>query len=300
MPKGDFRGEKSGSSWPRWPSGLVRKAFFVLGGIMGDKITVPHVLKMKQRGEKITCLTAYDYSFARILDDAGVEMLLVGDSLGCVVQGNHNTLAVTMDEMIYHTRLVTRGRKRALIIGDMPFLSYHVSRERALENAGRFLQEGGAEAVKLEGGVTMRATIEAIVRAGIPVMGHVGLTPQSVHQFGGYKIQGREKERREVVLRDALAVEEAGAFSVVLEGMPLDLAQEITERLKIPTIGIGAGAHCDGQVLVIHDMLGLFDDFTPKFVKRYADLKSTMTGAVKEFIGEVKEKKFPTEEHSFR
>jgi 3-methyl-2-oxobutanoate hydroxymethyltransferase len=267
---------------------------------MGDKITVPHVLKMKQRGEKITCLTAYDYCFARILDDAGVEMLLVGDSLGCVVQGNHNTLAVTMDEMIYHTRLVARGRKRALIIGDMPFLSYHVSRKRALENAGRFLQEGGAEAVKLEGGVTMRATIEAIVRAGIPVMGHVGLTPQSVHQFGGYKIQGREKERREAVLRDALAVEEAGAFSVVLEGMPLDLAQEITERLKIPTIGIGAGAHCDGQVLVIHDMLGLFDDFTPKFVKRYADLKSTMTGAVKEFIGEVKEKKFPTEEHSFR
>jgi 3-methyl-2-oxobutanoate hydroxymethyltransferase len=300
MPKGDFRGEKSGSSWPRWPSGLVRKAFFVLGGIMGDKITVPHVLKMKQRGEKITCLTAYDYCFARILDDAGVEMLLVGDSLGCVVQGNHNTLAVTMDEMIYHTRLVARGRNRALVIGDMPFLSYHVSRERALENAGRFLQEGGAEAVKLEGGVTMRATIEAIVRAGIPVMGHVGLTPQSVHQFGGYKIQGREKERREAVLRDALAVEEAGAFSVVLEGMPLDLAQEITERLKIPTIGIGAGAHCDGQVLVIHDMLGLFDDFTPKFVKRYADLKSTMTGAVKEFIGEVKEKKFPTEEHSFR
>jgi 3-methyl-2-oxobutanoate hydroxymethyltransferase len=267
---------------------------------MGDKITVPHVLKMKQRGEKITCLTAYDYSFARILDDAGVEMLLVGDSLGCVVQGNHNTLAVTMDEMIYHTRLVARGRNRALVIGDMPFLSYHVSRERALENAGRFLQEGGAEAVKLEGGMTMRVTIEAIVRAGIPVMGHVGLTPQSVHQFGGYKIQGREKERREAVLRDALAVEEAGAFSVVLEGMPLDLAQEITERLKIPTIGIGAGAHCDGQVLVIHDMLGLFDDFTPKFVKRYADLKSTMTGAVKEFIGEVKEKKFPTEEHSFR
>ena len=267
---------------------------------MGDKITVPHVLKMKQRGEKITCLTAYDYSFARILDDAGVEMLLVGDSLGCVVQGNHNTLAVTMDEMIYHTRLVARGRNRALVIGDMPFLSYHVSRERALENAGRFLQEGGAEAVKLEGGMTMRVTIEAIVQAGIPVMGHVGLTPQSVHQFGGYKIQGREKERREAVLRDALAVEEAGAFSVVLEGMPLDLAQEITERLKIPTIGIGAGAHCDGQVLVIHDMLGLFDDFTPKFVKQYADVKKIIRSATKDFIGEVKEKKFPTEEHSFR
>jgi len=267
---------------------------------MGDKITVPHILKMKQRGEKITCLTAYDYSFARILDQAGVEILLVGDSLGCVVQGGHNTLAVTMDEMIYHTRLVVRGRKRALVIGDMPFMSYQASTEQALNNAGRFVKEAGAEAVKLEGGVAVRDAIETIVRAGIPVMGHIGLTPQSVHQFGGYKVQGREKNRREMVLRDAAAAEEAGAFSVVLEGMPLDLAQEITERLTIPTIGIGAGAHCDGQVLVIHDMLGLFDDFTPKFVKRYADVKSVMTGAVKEFIGEVKERKFPAEEQSFR
>jgi 3-methyl-2-oxobutanoate hydroxymethyltransferase len=267
---------------------------------MGDKITVPHILKMKQRGEMITCLTAYDYSFARILDEAGVEMLLVGDSLGCVVQGNHNTLAVTMDEMVYHTRLVVRGRKRALVIGDMPFLSYQVSKEQALQNAGRFLQEAGAEAVKLEGGVAVRETIEAIVKAGIPVMGHVGLTPQSVHQFGGYKIQGREKNRREIVLRDALSVQDAGAFAVVLEGMPLDLAEEITGRLTIPTIGIGAGAQCDGQVLVLHDMLGLFDDFTPKFVKRYADLKAAVNGAVKDFIGEVKERKFPTEEHSFK
>ena len=267
---------------------------------MGDKITAPHIVKMKQRGEKITCLTAYDYSFARLLDEAGVEMLLVGDSLGCVVQGNHNTLAVTMDEMIYHTRLVAHGRKRALVIGDMPFLSYQVSKEKALENAGRFLQEGGAEAVKLEGGVTMRETIETLVNAGIPVMGHVGLTPQSVHQFGGYKVQGRQKDRREAVLRDAIAVEEAGAFSVVLEGMPMDLAEEITERLTIPTIGIGAGAGCDGQVLVIHDMLGLFDDFTPKFVKRYADLKTMISGAVKNYISEVKEQKFPAEEHSFR
>ena len=267
---------------------------------MGDKITVPHILKMKQRCEMITCLTAYDYSFARILDEAGVEMMLVGDSLGCVVQGNHNTLAVTMDEMIYHTRLVARGRKRALVIGDMPFLSYQASKEQALQNAGRFLKEGNAEAVKLEGGVSVRETIRAIVDAGIPVMGHVGLTPQSVHRFGGYRIQGREKERREIVLHDALAVEEAGAFSVVLEGMPLDLAQAITERLTIPTIGIGAGAHCDGQVLVVHDMLGLFDDFTPKFVKQYANLKQVMNGAVKDFIGEVKERKFPGEEHSFK
>jgi 3-methyl-2-oxobutanoate hydroxymethyltransferase len=275
--------------------------FFILGGsIMGDKITVPHIVKMKQRGEKITCLTAYDYSFARLLDETGVEMLLVGDSLGCVIQGNHNTLAVTMDEMIYHTRAVVRGRKRALVIGDMPFMSYQASEEQALQNAGRFLKEAGAEAVKLEGGAAVRDTIKKIVDAGIPVMGHIGLTPQSVHQFGGYKIQGREKSRREMVLRDAEAVEQSGAFAVVLEGMPLDLAQEITERLSIPTIGIGAGIHCDGQVLVIHDMLGLFENFTPKFVKRYADVKAVVTGAVKEFIGDVKEQKFPAEEHSFR
>lgn len=274
--------------------------FFYSEVVMGDKITVPRILKMKQRGEMITCLTAYDYSFARILDEAGVELLLVGDSLGCVVQGNPNTLAVTMDEMVYHTRLVERGRKRALVIADMPFLSYQVNKEQALANAGRFLQEGGAEAVKLEGGIHVKETISAIVKAGIPVMGHIGLTPQSVHQFGGYKIQGKDSAQRETVLRDALAVEEAGAFSVVLEGMPVDLAREITERLSIPTIGIGAGGHCDGQVLVVHDMLGLFDDFRPKFVKQYADLKQIMTGAVKDFIGEVKERKFPTEEHSFK
>ena len=267
---------------------------------MGDKITVPHIVKMKQRGEKITCLTAYDYSFARILDEAGVEMLLVGDSLGCVVQGCANTLAVTMDEMIYHTRLVTRGRKRALVIGDMPFMSYQVGKDQALRNAGRFFKEAGAEAIKLEGGVAVQESIRAIVDAGMPVMGHIGLTPQSVHQFGGYKIQGRDKERRDAVLRDAVAVAEAGAFAVVLEGIPPDLAGEISQRLAIPTIGIGAGLQCDGQVLVIHDMLGLFDDFVPKFVKRYADVKQTMLGAVKEFVGEVKGRKFPAEEHSFK
>lgn len=267
---------------------------------MGDKITVPHILKMKQRGERITCLTAYDYSFARILDEAGVEMLLVGDSLGCVIQGGANTLAVTMDEMIYHTRLVARGCKRALVIGDMPFMSYQTGKDDALGNAGRFFKEAGAAAIKLEGGVAVQESIRAIVAAGMPVMGHIGLTPQSVHQFGGYKIQGRETARREAVLRDAVAVQEAGAFAVVLEGMPQDLAGEITERLTIPTIGIGAGVECDGQVLVIHDMLGLFDDFVPKFVKRYADVKQTMLGAAKEFIGEVKERKFPAQEHSFK
>jgi 3-methyl-2-oxobutanoate hydroxymethyltransferase len=267
---------------------------------MGDKITVPHIVKMKQRGEKITCLTAYDYSFARILDEAGVEMLLVGDSLGCVVQGGANTLAVTMDEMVYHTRLVVRGCKRALVIGDMPFMSYQLGKDEALRNAGRFFKEAGAEAIKLEGGVTVQESIRAIVDAGMPVMGHVGLTPQSVHQFGGYKIQGRDNERREAVLRDAVAVEQAGAFAVVLEGIPQDLAGEISQRLAIPTIGIGAGLQCDGQVLVIHDMLGLFDDFVPKFVKRYADVKQTMLGAVKEFVGEVKERKFPAQAHSFK
>jgi 3-methyl-2-oxobutanoate hydroxymethyltransferase len=267
---------------------------------MADKVTVPEIVAMKQRGEKITCLTAYDYSFARILDAAGVDILLVGDSLGCVVQGHDNTLPVTMDEMIYHTRTVVRGRERALVVGDMPFLSFQVSKEQAIHNAGRFLQEAGAAAVKLEGGVAMHETIEAIVQLGIPVMGHIGLTPQSVHRFGGYKIQGKNKDRREAILNDAMAVQEAGGFAVVLEGMPTDLAKEITERLTIPTIGIGAGMHCDGQVLVIHDMLGLFDDFRPKFVKRYAELKGVMTDAVKNFIAEVRAQKFPGKEHSFR
>lgn len=267
---------------------------------MAEKVTVPGISKMKHEGKKITCLTAYDYSLARILDSAGVDVLLVGDSVGCVVQGQPNTLTVTMDEMIYHTRLVARGRKRALVVGDMPFLSYQVSREQALRNAGRFLQEAGAEAIKLEGGVAMSDSIAAIVSAGIPVMGHVGLTPQSVHRFGGYKIQGREKGQHEIIVRDALAVQEAGAFAIVLEGVPTALAKDITERLTIPTIGIGAGIHCDGQVLVVHDMLGLFDDFTPKFVKRYADIKGSMSAAVKSFIEDVRERKFPGEEHSFK
>ena len=202
--------------------------------------------------------------------------------------------------MLYHTRAVVRGRKRALVAGDMPFLSFQLGKEQAIQNAGRFLQEAGAEAVKLEGGIAMRETIRAIVQIGIPVMGHIGLTPQSVHRFGGYKMQGKEKDQRQAILGDALAVEEAGAFAVVLEGMPADLAMEITERLTIPTIGIGAGVHCDGQVLVIHDMLGLFDDFRPKFVKRYAELGEIMTAAVKSFIEEVRAQKFPGKEHSFK
>jgi len=266
---------------------------------MGDKITVPHILKMKQRGERITCLTAYDYSFARILDEAGVEILLVGDSLGCVIQGGANTLAVTMDEMIYHTRLVVRGRKRALVIGDMPFMSYQTGKDEALRNAGRFFKEAGAEAIKLEGGVGVQEAIHAIVDAGMPVMGHIGLTPQSVHQFGGYKIQGREKERREAVLLDAVAVQQAGAFAVVLEGIPQDLAGEITERLTIPTIGIGAGMHCDGQVLVLHDLVGLSENWTPRFAKRYAALGREVVRAAETYVHEVKHGQFPSEAQAF-
>jgi len=266
---------------------------------MSGKVTVPEIGKMKQQGEKITALTAYDYSFARILDEAGVDILLVGDSLGSVIQGRESTLPVTLEEVLYHTKAVVRGRKRALVVADMPFLSFQISVEEAKRNAGRFLQEGGAEVVKLEGGVAFQGTIAAIVQMGIPVMGHVGLTPQSIHRFGGYKVQGKEKEQRAAILQDALAVEEGGAFAVVLEGIPAELALEITEHLTIPTIGIGAGVNCDGQILVVHDMLGLFDMYTPKFVKRYADLKGVAMEAVQQFVAEVREGKFPGEEHSF-
>jgi 3-methyl-2-oxobutanoate hydroxymethyltransferase len=301
MPKGVVPGRTGdlpgGFGLPALSEGFLS---FWEGRSMAEKVTVPAIIKAKERGEKITCLTAYDYSFARILDAAGVDILLVGDSLGCVIQGHADTLSVTMEEMIYHTRAVARGRSRALLVADMPFLSFQVSSEQAVRNAGRFLQEGRAEAVKLEGGVAVHKTIAKVVQIGIPVMGHVGLTPQSVHRFGGYKVQGKNQGEREAILSDAKAVEEAGAFAVVLEGVPLDLAGEITGRLSIPTIGIGAGARCDGQVLVIHDMLGLFNDFTPKFVKRYADLGSTVTSAVKTFIADVRAQKFPAEEHSFR
>lgn len=264
-----------------------------------DKVTVPGIMKMKEKGEKITSLTAYDYSFARILDAAGIDILLVGDSLGSVIQGQENTLPVTLEEVIYHTRAVVRGRQRALVVADMPFLTFQVSIEEAKRNAGRILQESGAEAVKLEGGVEMLETIEAIAQIGVPVMGHVGLTPQSIHRFGGYRVQGKEKNQREKIIQDALAVEEGGAFSIVLEGIPMDLAEEITRRLSIPTIGIGAGVHCDGQVLVVHDLLGLFDMYTPKFVKKYADLRGIISEAVRNYVAEVKESQFPDEEHSF-
>ena len=266
---------------------------------MEEKVTVPEIRKMKESGQRITALTAYDYSFARILDQAGIDILLVGDSLGSVIQGRDNTLPVTMDEMIYHTKAVARGRQRALLVADMPFLSFQVSAQEAKRNAGRFVQEAGAEAVKLEGGMRILPTVEALVQMGIPVMGHVGLTPQSIHEFGGYRVQGKEKGAREAIMQDALGLEKAGVFAVVLEGIPMNLAGEITERLSIPTIGIGAGVNCDGQVLVVHDMLGIFDMYTPKFVKKYADMKTVMTEAVEKYIEEVREQKFPEEQHSF-
>ena len=246
------------------------------------KVTVPDIQRWKRDGRKIAMLTAYDYPFAQILDGAGVDVLLVGDTLGMVVQGLDTTLPVTVDEIIYHTRMVVRGRTNALVVADLPFLSYQVSIEDALRNAGRMMKEGGAEAVKLEGGLNVGNTIAALVAMDVPVMGHIGLTPQSIHRMGGHCVQGKKHGKqaggRERLLEDAAAVEEAGAFAVVLEGIPLDLAAELTERLTIPTIGIGAGVHCDGQVLVMHDLLGLFDRFAPKFSKRYVNLREVVQG----------------------
>ncbi len=265
-----------------------------------SKITIPDIYKKKSEGKKITMLTAYDFPTAQIVDQAGIDMILVGDSLAMVVQGISSTLPVTMDEMIYHTKMVSRAASSALVVGDMPFLSYQTSLEEAVRNAGRFLKEAGAEAVKLEGGSRMAPVIRAIVDAGIPVMAHIGLTPQYVHMLGGFKVQGKDEAARERLLADARAVEEAGAFSVVLEAVPAGLAREIHEMLRIPTIGIGAGPDCDGQVLVLHDLLGLFDRFTPKFVKQYARLKEIAVKAVKEYKEEVEAGRFPSAEHSFR
>jgi 3-methyl-2-oxobutanoate hydroxymethyltransferase len=260
------------------------------------KITVPEIQRMKERGEKITMLTAYDAPMAEIIDECGIDMILVGDSVGTVISGYPNTLPVTVEEMIYHTKAVCRKVKRALVVIDMPFMSYQVSIEEAKRNAGRMIKESGAEAVKIEGGVSVKDIVKAIVDIDIPVVGHIGLTPQSIHKFGGYKIQ----RQREKLLEDAKAIEEAGAFAIVLECIPEEIAKEITETLTIPTIGIGAGRYCDGQVLVIHDLLGMLGDFRPKFVKRYVDLRSIISKAVKEFIEEVKTGAFPTEEHIFR
>lgn len=263
------------------------------------KFTIQDFLKKKKEGNKISMLTAYDYPFAQIVDEAGIDVILVGDSLGMVVQGLENTLPVTMDEMVYHTKIVARAVKNAMVIGDMPFMSYQVSVEESLRNAGRLVQEGGAEGVKIEGGIAMRDRIRAIVDIGIPVMGHVGLTPQSVHRFGGYRVQGKDYLNARKILSDAKAVEDAGAFSIVLEGIPAELGKRISEALAIPTIGIGAGPHCNGQILVIHDLLGLPGDFNPKYIKRYADIGESITDAVRNYIDEVREEKFPSEEHSY-
>jgi 3-methyl-2-oxobutanoate hydroxymethyltransferase len=270
---------------------------------MERKVTVPDILKRKGGSDPIVALTAYDFPFGRITDDAGVDVILVGDSLGMVVQGMDTTLPVTMDEMVYHCRMVARGRRRALLVGDLPFLSYQVSPLAAVANAGRLIKEGAAEAVKLEGGVAVAGTIRAIATVDIPVMGHIGLTPQSVHRMGGHKVQGRRRGQRagdrDRVIEDALAVEDAGAFAIVLEGIPLDLASEITQRLSIPTIGIGAGPHCDGQILVLHDVLGLSDRLAPRFAKRYADLWQAAGDAIASYAREVRAGAFPTDAHAF-
>jgi 3-methyl-2-oxobutanoate hydroxymethyltransferase len=254
---------------------------------------------MARMGERISMVTAYDATFARMLDKAGIDVLLVGDSLGMVVQGLDTTLPVTVDEVIYHSRAVARGAKRPLIVGDMPFMSYQTSTEEALRNAGRFLSEGGAQAVKLEGGRTVASTIERLVGAGIPVMAHVGLTPQSVHAMGGFRVQGRSESSAKRIVDDAQAVVEAGAFALVLEGIPAQLAGEITGAVDVPTIGIGAGPHCGGQVLVCYDLLGLTPDFSPKFVKRYAEMFQEGVDASRRFSDEVKAGTFPDEGHSF-
>jgi 3-methyl-2-oxobutanoate hydroxymethyltransferase len=262
------------------------------------KVTTRTFREKKERSEPITMLTAYDYPTALAMDQAGVDSILVGDSLGMVVLGYENTLPVTMEDMLHHCRAVSRGAKLALLIGDMPFMSYQVSVEQAVRNAGRFLQEANMDAVKLEGGRERLDAVRAITGAGIPVMGHLGLTPQSVHQLGGFRAQGKTAVAAKHLLEDALLLEEAGCFSIVLESVPARLAELVSQRLHIPTIGIGAGVGCDGQVLVTHDLLGLFDRFTPKFVKQYADFHTAMQNAFASYLEDVGSKAFPAEEHS--
>ncbi len=263
------------------------------------RITINQIKDMKQKGEKIAMLTAYDYSTAKIVDEVGIPLILVGDSLGMVVLGYESTIPVTMEEMLHHTKAVVRGTKQAMVIGDMPFMTYHISVDDALKNAARFIQEGGAQAVKLEGGITVAEKVRRIVECGIPVMGHIGLTPQSIHQFGGFKVQGRSPEAAVKMLKDAQALEEAGAFAIVLETVPTPLATLITQKISIPTIGIGAGIGCDGQVQVINDILGSFADFVPKHAKQYAKLTDIMSSAITEYYNEVKVGIFPTDKQSF-
>jgi 3-methyl-2-oxobutanoate hydroxymethyltransferase len=261
-------------------------------------MTIPEFQRHKLGKKKLIVVTAYDALFTRIVEQAGIEAILVGDSLGVVVQGKANTLSVTMDDMLYHTKLVAGAAQRALVIGDMPFMSYQASHEDALRNAGRFLQ-AGAQAIKLEGGAVVVDRVVAMTSIGIPVMGHLGMTPQSVHRYGGYKVQGKESDHAQALLNDAKALEAAGAFAIVLEAIPAELAKTVTEQLTIPTIGIGAGPHCDGQIMVLYDLLGLFDDFVPKFVKPYAHLKADALQALRRFKEEVEEGKFPSDSESY-
>lgn len=264
-----------------------------------DKITIRTIMGMKSRSEKIAVLTAYDYPTAVLEDRAGVEIILVGDSVGMVVLGYENTLPVTLEEVVHHTKAVSRARPRALVVGDLPFMSYQASVEDAVRSAGRLVKEGGAEAVKLEGGRRMGAVIRAILDADIPVMGHLGLTPQSVHRFGGYRVQGKDRDGAEQLVEEAKFLEECGCFSMVLEGIPSELAKRITSSIGIPTIGIGAGVDCDGQVLVVNDLLGIAGELSPKFVKRYAELGRDMTKAFADYVDDVKKGKFPDAEHSY-
>ncbi len=266
---------------------------------MKKQKTLLDIQNMYANGNKITMLTAYDYPFARLMDQEDIDIILVGDSVGCVVSGYDNTLPVTMEDIVYHTRAVIRGTQAALVVADMPFLSYQIDIRDACLNAGRLIKDAGAHAVKLEGGVNMVETVRAIVNMDIPVVGHIGLTPQSIHRMGGYRVQGRRDEQALQLMADAQALEKAGVFALVLEGIPAELAKQITEAISIPTIGIGAGVNCSGQVLVIHDILGLCEKYSPKFVKVYADLAPLIRGAVKSYIDEVRGGTFPTDDHSF-
>ncbi len=263
------------------------------------RVSTANIREKKLKHEKISMLTAYDYSLAAMVDEAGIDMILVGDSLGMVSLGYENTLAVTMDDMVHHTKAVVKGTQHAMVVADMPFLSYHISVPEAVRNAGRLIQEGGAQAVKLEGGAERIPVVKAILEAEIPVMAHIGLTPQSVNQFGGFKVQGKDLETAQKLIRDAKLLEEAGVFSIVLEGVPSALAQKITESLSVPTIGIGAGKYCDGQVLVINDMLGMFKGHIPKFVKKFTNLEPLIMAALKEYKSEVEAGTFPGPEHGF-
>jgi 3-methyl-2-oxobutanoate hydroxymethyltransferase len=264
-----------------------------------SNVTTRTIADMKQRSEKISMLTAYDFTMAQIIDQAGIDIILVGDSAANVMAGHKTTVPMTLDQMIYHTACVARGVKQALVIGDMPFMSFQVSDEEALRSAGRMMKETGAQGIKMEGGQTVVQTIEKVTGVGIPVMGHLGLTPQSINQFGGFQVQAHEEDEARRLLEDAKALEQAGCFSLVLEKIPADLAKEVTEALSIPTIGIGGGPHCDGQVLVVQDMLGLNKAFSPKFLRRYADLGADMEDAVKRYITDVKSGDFPNENEQY-